>query len=114
MIKTIKCVTKGCEFEGKVFSTTSFFFARVAPLDGPFICPKCYKRMKIVAYYPLNKGRSGKTMPRTTSSRPTAHKVGKKKKKPGLTLKGYSLGNPKRRSKPVAKKPGPRKLGPSK
>jgi hypothetical protein len=114
MIKTVKCVTKGCELENRIVTTTALFMSRLAPLDGPFICPKCGKSMKVVERIPANKGKSGKTMPRTTASRTTGHKVGKKKRKPGLTVKGYSLGNPKRKSKALPKKPGPRKRSPSK
>jgi hypothetical protein len=114
MIKTVKCVTKGCELENRPVTTTALYISRLAPLDGPFICPKCGKVMKIVARIPVNKGKSGKTMQRTTTSRQTVHKVGKRKKKPGLTLKGYTLGNPKRKSKAAPKKPSLRKRGPSK
>jgi hypothetical protein len=91
MVKPVKCLIKGCELEGKVFSTTSLFFAKVAALDGPFICRKCHKPMKVVERYPVNKGKSGRTTPRTTS-RPKATKVAKKKMRPGKTVKVAFLG----------------------
>jgi hypothetical protein len=116
MIKTVKCVTKGCEFENRVVSTASRFINRIGPLDGPFICPKCGKTMKVVERYPANKGKSGKTMPRTSSGS-TGHKVGKKKNKPGLKIKHGrgALGSPhKKAPKAGQRKQGQRKRGPSK
>jgi hypothetical protein len=118
MIKTVKCVTKGCELEDRIVTTTALFLSKIAPLDGPFICPKCGKPMKVVARSLVNKGKSGKTMPATTSSRPMVHRVGKKRRKPGIKIKvgKGTLGT--RFKKPPQKadhrKPGPRKRGPSK
>jgi hypothetical protein len=116
MIKTVKCVTKGCDVEGQVLTTTALFLNRIAPLDGPFICPKCGNHMKVVARIPANKGKSGKTMPRTTS-RPPAKKSIRKKLGTGLKIKiGKRLGSrfKKPPTKAAPKKPGPRKRGPNK
>jgi hypothetical protein len=108
MIETVKCVTKGCDLEGQVRSAASLFFNRIAPLDGPFICPICGNPMKVVTRIPLNKGKSGKPMSRT-SSRPTGHKVGKKKVRKALTVTGAFVGGAKRKSKAAPKKPAGRK-----
>src|ERR1700733_10830179 len=113
MIKTVKCVTKGCELEDRIVTTTALFLSKIAPLDGPFTCPKCGEPMKVVSRIPVNKGKSGKTIPRSTASRTTGHKVGKKTRKPGIKIKvgRGSLGT--RFKKPPTKadprKPGPRK-----
>jgi hypothetical protein len=119
MIKTVECVTKGCELEDRIVTTTALFMSRIAPLDGPFICPKCGKPMKIVERIPANKGKSGETMPRSSSSsRPTGIKVGKRKVKKGIKIKvgrgtlGTRFKKPPTKVGP--KKPGPRKRGPSK
>jgi hypothetical protein len=116
MIKSVKCVTKGCEVKDQVVATASLFINGITPLDGPFICPKCGKPMKVVARIPANKGKSGKPISRTTISKPTANKVGKRKRKPGLKIKvGKKLGvRYKKSPTKSAKKPGPRKRGLSK
>jgi hypothetical protein len=116
MITKVKCGTNGCELKDRVFTTTALFLNKIAPLDGPFPCPKCDKPMKVVERIPANyKGGSGaKRMPRTTTSKPTAKKpVGKKKVKKAITLKGIGKSLGVRYKKPT-KNAGPRKRGPSK
>ena len=120
MITKVKCVTVGCEMKDQVITTTALFINKVAPLDGPFNCPKCGMSMKVVARVPANyKGNSGaKSPPRGTVSTPTAKKsskVGKKRKPKGIMIKtsGSFLGY-KPLTKAAPKKPGQRKRGPSK
>ena len=120
MITKVKCVTVGCEMKDQVFTTTALFISKVAPLDGPFNCPKCEMPMKVVARVPANyKRNSGeKTPSRRIISTPTAKKssiVGKKRKQKGIKIKtsGAFLGY-KPLTKAAPKKPGQRKRGPSK
>lgn len=115
MITKVKCVTEGCELKDQVITTTALFIAKVAPLDGPFNCPKCGKPMKVVDRVPANyKGNSGsKNPPRRIASKPTAKKsaVGTKRKSKGLKIKtsGTLLGYKKPPKKSGPKKQGPRK-----
>jgi hypothetical protein len=113
MIKTVKCVTKGCELKDYVVTTTALFLSKIAPLDGPFPCPKCGKPMKVVARIPANKGKSGKTVSRPSSKPPAKKLVGRKKRPKGIKIKigGRKLGT---RYKNPTKKPGARKRGPGK
>ncbi len=121
MITKVKCVTVGCELKDQVITTTALFISKVAPLDGPFNCPRCGNPMKVVARVPANyKGNSGaKIPPRRIISTPTAKKsfiVGKKRKSKGTKIKtmGTLLGYKKSTKKAGTKKPGQRKRGPSK
>jgi hypothetical protein len=92
VITKVKCATQGCEWDGRIFTTTALFLNKVAALDGPFICPKCDKPMKIVDRVPANyKGSSGKTSLRRVSAPPIGKKVGKRKVSKGMTIK--SSGN---------------------
>lgn len=120
MITKVKCVTVGCELKDQVLTTTALFISKVAPLDGPFNCPKCGRPMKVVARVPANyKGNSGaKAPPRRIISTQTAKKsstVRKKTKPTGIKIKtsgafqGY-----KPLTKAAPKKPGQRKRGPNK
>jgi hypothetical protein len=116
MVKSVKCVTAGCELEGQVFPVSTLFVARVASLNGPFKCPKCGESMKVVERYPTNKGPSGKTMPRTSSGS-TVIKVGQRKVKKGIKVKTGRGTVGTRFKKPPTKaapKKSPRKRGPSK
>ena len=117
MVTKVKCVTKGCEWENQVFPVTVLFINRIAPLDGPYPCPKCDQEMKVVArvlasYKP---GSGAKAAPRRAASKPTKKAVGKKKFK-GIKVKMSNpvLGGRKSSKKPSPKKPGPRKRGPGK
>lgn len=115
MITKVKCVTEGCELKDQVMTATALFFGKVAPLDGPFNCPKCGKTMKVVDRVPTNiKGNSGsKNPPYRIAAKPIAKKstVGKKRKSKGTKIKisGRFLGYKKPPKKSGPKKPGPRK-----
>jgi hypothetical protein len=120
-ITKVKCTTKGCELENQVFTTTALYLNRIAPLDGPFICPRCEKPMSVVDRVPANyKGNSGaKTMPRRMSARPANKRpstAGRKRKSKGTKIKitGTLLGYKKPPRKAGTKKSGQRKRGPSK
>jgi hypothetical protein len=121
MITKVKCTTKGCNLKDQVLTTTALYLNKIAPLDGPFICPKCEKPMKVVNSVPVNyKGDSGvKTMPRRISAEHTTKKpftAGRKGKSKVTKIKiaGTFLGYQKSQKKAGTKKPGQRKRGPSK
>lgn len=104
MVTKVQCVTKGCEWEKAVFTTTALFIAKIAPLDGPYICPKCEQAMKVVARVPANyKGNGGKKGARGAQSQPagkktTHHKVAKK------VVRGFAMAG-------TSKQTGTRKTG---
>ena len=115
----MKCVKEGCELKDQVIPTSVLFINKVAPLDGPFPCPKCGEPMKVVARVRTDyKGNSGaKTTPRRTAAKPPPKKpIGKKRKPKGIKIKtsGPFLGYQKPTKKAGSKKPTPRKRGPSK
>lgn len=121
VITKVKCTTKGCDLENQVLTTTALYLNRIAPLDGPFICPRCEKPMKVVDRIPANyKGNSGaKTMPRRISARLVTKRpstAGRKRKSKGTKIKitGTLLGYRKSPKKAGTKRPGQRKRGPSK
>jgi hypothetical protein len=114
MITKVKCGTDGCEWKDRIFTNTALFMAKIAPLDGPFTCPHCNKPMEVVERDLANyKPQAGaKTMPRTTTSKPTAKKpVGRKKPAKKIKIAGVGTAGNLRFKEPQkitgAKKPGP-------
>lgn len=118
MVTKVKCVTKGCEWENQVFSVSVLFVNKIAPLDGPYPCPKCEQEMKVVAHVPANykPGAGAKTITRRAASKPGTKKAVGKKKFKGIKIKMSNpvLGGRKAAQMPSPKKPGLRKRGPSK
>ena len=49
MVTKVKCVTPNCKLQNREIPTTALYFAKVAPLDGPYECPEWHKQMKVVA-----------------------------------------------------------------
>ena len=116
MVTKVKCVTPNCKLQNREIPTTALYFAKVAPLDGPYECPECHKQMKVVArvlasYKPGASAKPGPRRATTSSSKP----IGKKpQKKFSIKVSNPVLGQRKLTKKAVPKKPGPRKRGPNK